>query len=117
MTIWGDGSPKRELIYVDDVADACVYFMNKRIKETIINIGTGKDFSIKQYANIILKTIYPKNNLKFKFDKKKPNGTPRKILNVDLAKRYGWKAKTDLKKAILFTYKDFLYKNISKKLL
>ena len=115
VTIWGDGSPKRELIYVDDVADACVYFMNKRIKETTINIGTGRDFSIKQYANIILKTIYPKNNLKFKFDKKKPNGTPRKILNVDLAKKYGWKAKTDLKKAILITYQDFLSKNNLKK--
>ena len=111
LIVWGDGSPKRELIYVDDIADACVYFMNKKIKETIINIGTGKDFSIKQYANMILKVIYPKNNLKFKFDKTKPNGTPRKVLNVALAKKYGWKAKTDLKKAILITYQDFLLKN------
>ena len=111
LIVWGDGSPKRELIYVDDIADACVYFMNKKIKETIINIGTGKDFSIKQYANMILKIIYPKNNLKFKFDKTKPNGTPRKVLNVALAKKYGWKAKTDLKKAILVTYQDFLLKN------
>ena len=111
LIVWGDGSPKRELIYVDDIADACVYFMNKKIKETIINIGTGKDFSIKQYANMILKVIYPKNNLKFKFDKTKPNGTPRKVLNVALAKKYGWKAKTDLKKAILVTYQDFLLKN------
>ena len=113
--MWGDGSPKRELIYVDDIADACVYFMNKKIKETIINIGTGKDFSIKQYANMILKVIYPKNNLKFKFDKTKPNGTPRKVLNVALAKKYGWKAKTDLKKAIMITYQDFLLKNNYKK--
>ena len=111
LIVWGDGSPKRELIYVDDIADACVYFMNKKIEETIINIGTGKDFSIKQYANMILKVIYPKNNLKFKFDKTKPNGTPRKVLNVALAKKYGWKAKTDLKKAILVTYQDFLLKN------
>ena len=110
LIVWGDGSPKRELIYVDDIADACVYFMNKKIKETIINIGTGKDFSIKQYANMILKVIYPKNNLKFKFDKTKPNGTPRKVLNVALAKKYGWKSKTDLKKAILITYQDFLLK-------
>ncbi len=115
LIVWGDGSPKRELIYVDDIADACVYFMNKKIKETIINIGTGKDFSIKQYANMILKVIYPKNNLKFKFDKTKPNGTPRKVLNVALAKKYGWKAKTDLKKAIMITYQDFLLKNNYKK--
>ena len=111
IVIWGDGSPKRELIYVDDIADACVYFMNKKIKETIINIGTGKDFSIKQYANMILKAIYPKNNLNFQFDKEKPNGTPRKVLNVNLAKKYGWRARTDLKKAILITYQDFLLKN------
>ena len=115
LIVWGDGSPKRELIYVDDIADACVYFMNKKIEETIINIGTGKDFSIKQYANMILKVIYPKNNLKFKFDKTKPNGTPRKVLNVALAKKYGWKAKTDLKKAIMITYQDFLLKNNYKK--
>ena len=115
LIVWGDGSPKRELIYVDDIADACVYFMNKKIKETIINIGTGKDFSIKQYANMILKVIYPKNNLKVKFDKTKPNGTPRKVLNVALAKKYGWRAKTDLKKAILITYQDFLLKNNNKR--
>jgi GDP-L-fucose synthase len=111
IILWGDGSPKRELIYVDDVADACVFFMKKKIKETIINIGTGQDYSIKQYANMILKTIYPNNNLRFRFDKKKPNGTPRKVLNVDLAKKYGWRAKTDLKKAIMITYQDFLSKN------
>ena len=83
----------------------------KKIKETLINIGTGKDFTIKQYAKIILKTIYPRKNIRITFDKTKPNGTPRKVLNVNLAKKYGWVAKTDIKKAIEITYKDFLGKS------
>ena len=112
LVIWGDGTPKRELIYVDDIADACIYFMNKRIKETIINIGTGKDYSIKQYAKIFLDTIYPDNDVIIKYDKSKPNGTPRKVMNVNLAKKYGWKAKTNIKKAINITYKDFIKEKI-----
>tara|TARA_B100000886_G_scaffold134038_1_gene90470 strand:+ start:1223 stop:2161 length:939 start_codon:yes stop_codon:yes gene_type:complete len=111
LVVWGDGSPKRELIFVDDIAEACIYFMKKKIKETLINIGTGKDFTIKQYAKIILKTIYPRKKIRITFDKTKPNGTPRKVLNVNLAKKYGWVAKTDIKKAIEITYKDFLGKN------
>ena len=111
LTLWGDGSPKRELIFVDDLAEACVFFMNKRIKESLINIGTGKDFTIKQYAKLLLKIIYPGKKIKIKFDKTKPNGTPRKVLNVNLAKKYGWVAKTDIKKAIEITYKDYLAKN------
>ena len=110
IIIWGDGTPKRELIYVDDLADACVFFMRKKVKETVLNIGTGKDYSIKQYANLLLKIICPKKKVKIKFDKNKPNGTPRKILDVSLAKKYGWKAKTDIKKAIKITYEDFLSK-------
>ena len=111
IILWGDGSPKREVIYVDDIADACIYFMKKKVKETIINIGSGKDFSIKKYAQIISSRINPKVSLKIKFDKTKPNGTPRKILDVSLAKRYGWKAKTSLKDAIDNTYLDYLGQN------
>jgi len=111
IILWGDGSPKREVIYVDDIADACIYFMKKKVKETIINIGSGKDFSIKKYAQIISSRINPKVSLKIKFDKTKPNGTPRKILDVSLAKRYGWKAKTSLKDAIDKTYLDYLAQN------
>ena len=112
LLIWGDGTPKRELIYVDDLADACVYFMKKKTNETIINIGTGKDFSIKQYAKIFLDTIYPNSNVAILYDKSKPNGTPRKVMNVNLAKKYGWKAKTNIKKAINITYKDFVDRKI-----
>ena len=111
LIIWGDGSPRREVIYVDDIANACIYFMNKKIKETIINIGTGKDFSIKQYAKMILNLILPNKIIKIKYDKSKPNGTPRKIMDVSLAKKYGWKSKIDLKEAIELTYEDYLSKN------
>ena len=111
LIIWGDGSPRREVIYVDDIANACIYFMNKKIKETIINIGTGKDFSIKQYAKIILNLILPNKRIKIKYDKSKPNGTPRKVMDVSLAKKYGWKSKIDLKQAIKITYKDYLSEN------
>ena len=111
IILWGDGSPKREVIYVDDIADACIYFMKKKVKETVINIGSGKDFSIKKYAQIISSRINPKVSLKIKFDKTKPNGTPRKILDVSLAKKYGWKAKTSLKDAIDKTYLDYLGQN------
>ena len=111
LIIWGDGTPKREVIYVDDIADACVYFMKKKIKETIINIGTGKDYSIKEYAKIISSRINPKGKLNIKYDKTKPNGTPRKVLDVSLAKKYGWRSKTTLIDAIDRTYSDYLIKN------
>ena len=108
ITLWGNGKAKREVIYVDDIADACIFFMNRNIKETIVNIGTGKDHSIYSYAKEIIKLIIPNKKIKIKYDLAKPNGTPRKVLDVKLAKKYGWKAKTNLKKAILKTYQDYL---------
>ena len=111
LIIWGDGSPKREVVYVDDIADACVYFMKKKFKETMINIGTGLDFSIKEYAKIILNLILPNKKIKIRYDKSKPNGTPRKVMDVSLAKKYGWRSKIDLKEAIILTYNDYLSKN------
>ena len=108
LILWGDGSPKREVIYVDDIADACIFFMNKKIKDTIINIGTGKDYRIRDYVKIIAKQIYPFGKFQIKFDRKKPNGTPRKVLDVSKAKKYGWMAKTSLKLAIDKTYKDYI---------
>ena len=108
VTLWGNGLAKREIIYVDDIAEACIFFMNKNFKETIINIGTGKDYSIKQYIELILKLIIPQKKIKIKYDLSKPNGTPRKVLDIKLANKYGWKPTTNLKKAILETYKSFL---------
>ena len=110
LVIWGDGSPKREVIYVDDIADACIHFMNKKFRETVINIGTGKDFSINEYAKIILNLIIPHKKIKIRYDKSKPNGTPRKVMDVALAGKYGWKSKINLNEAIRLTYSDYLLK-------
>ena len=111
LILWGNGLAKREVIYVDDIADACIFFMKKNFFGTILNIGTGKDFSIKQYAKIILNKIIPKNKIKIKYDLSKPNGTPRKVLDIKLANKYGWKPKTKLNEAIIKTYKNFLENN------
>ena len=108
LILWGNGLAKREVIYVDDIADACVYFMKKKSDHIIINIGTGKDYSIKEYAQLVLKTIIPDRKIKIKYDLSKPNGTPKKVLDINLAKKYGWKSKTNLKNSILETYEFFL---------
>jgi len=111
LILWGNGLAKREVIYVDDLADACVFFMKKKFAGTILNIGTGKDFSIKQYAKIILNQIIPKNKIKIKYNLSKPNGTPRKVLDIKLANGYGWKPTIKLNEAIIKTYKNFLENN------
>lgn len=108
ITIWGNGKPKRELMFVDDLADACIYFLNKMTKETLINIGTGKEMNIVNYARFIISTLNAK--LKIKFDETKPNGTPRKIVDNTIARKYGWKPKIEFKKGLKLTYKDFLNK-------
>jgi len=114
LFLWGNGKPKRELIYVDDLADACLYFMKKKTAHHLINIGTGKDFSIEYYAKQILKILIPKKKVLIKYEKSKPNGTPRKVLDVSLAKKYGWKAKSNFKDSIIQTYNLFLRKNFIK---
>ena len=111
LKLWGDGKPKREVIFVDDIANACIYFMNKKIKENIVNIGSGIDFSIKDYAQMILKIIIPNKKIQIIFDKSKPNGTPRKIMDISLAKKYGWKPICKIQDSILKTYKSFLKEN------
>tara|TARA_Y100001936_G_scaffold17474_1_gene14792 strand:- start:3148 stop:4098 length:951 start_codon:yes stop_codon:yes gene_type:complete len=115
LVLWGDGSAKREIIFVDDIANACIYFMNKKTKESLINIGTGTDCSIKQYAKSILKIITPNKKIKIKFDKTKPNGTPRKVMDISLAKKYGWKPVNKLEDSILKTYRSFLKEKRHKK--
>jgi GDP-L-fucose synthase len=106
ITLWGAGKAKRELIYVDDLADACIFFMLKKTKETLINIGSGKDFTIKEYANFIIKSL--NLNIKIKFDKSKPDGTPRKLLDISLAKKYGWFPKIGLKEGFIRAYTSFV---------
>jgi len=108
ITIWGNGKSKREVIHVDDIADACIFFMKKKTKHFLINIGTGKDYTIQYYLELIVKIISVNKKIKIKYDKSKPNGVKRKVLNVSLAKRYGWKSKINLKDSIKMTYSSFL---------
>ena len=108
LIIWGTGKAKRELMFVDDFADALVFFMNKKIKQPFLNIGTGKDYPIKWYANFLMKKMNIK--LKIKYDKSKPDGMPKKCLDIGLAKKYGWKPKNNFDEAFESTYKDFLQK-------
>lgn len=112
LIIWGDGKPKRELMYVDDLASACEFFLKNKTKHTLINIGSGEERSIKEYANLIMKKLNIK--LKIKFDKSKPNGSIRKLLNTKLAKSYGWYSKVNLDKGFDLTFKDFKNRSISK---
>ena len=110
LIVWGSGKPKRELMFVNDFADAVIFFMNKKIKEPFLNIGTGKDLPIKWYANFIMKKLNVK--LKIKYDYTKPDGMPKKCLNINLAKKYGWKPKNNFNNAFKITYEDFLKKVI-----
>lgn len=110
IILWGTGKAKRELIYVDDVADACIFFLKKYTKDSLINIGTGKDKTIKQYAEFIIKKLGLK--IKINFDTKKPDGTARKLLDISIAKKYGWFPKISMSEGFDATYSDFLKKNI-----
>ncbi len=111
LNLWGNGKAKRELIYVDDLANACLYFMKKKTKHHLINIGTGKDYPINFFAKQVLKTLIPERKIMIKYDMSKPNGTPRKVLDISLAKKYGWKAKSNFKSSILKTYNSFKKKS------
>ena len=108
ITIWGSGSPKRELMYVDDMADACIYFLNKKTNETLINIGSGMEKSIIEFAKFMLKEL--DLNFKIKKDLSKPDGTPRKIVDISVAKKYGWKAKFNFRDGFNKTYLNYIKK-------
>jgi GDP-L-fucose synthase len=110
VVLWGSGKPKRELMYSDDLADACIYFLNKKTKETLINVGSNIEKSVLKYAQFIIKKL--KSRLKIKFDKSKPDGTKRKILDCSIANKYGWKAKFSLDKGFELTYKYYLKNNV-----
>ncbi len=105
VVLWGTGKAKRELMFVEDFADALIFFMNKDIKEPFLNIGTGKSYSIKWYTKFLMKKIGV--NLKIKFDKSKPDGTPEKCLDISLAKKYGWKPQSDFHKGFETTFRDY----------
>ena len=108
LHLWGNGKAKREILYVEEIAKACIHFMNIKTHHSLINIVSGKDYPIKQYAEIFLKIIIPQKKIKIKYDFSKPNGTPRKVLDISLAKHYGWEPNVNFSKEVLETYKFYL---------
>jgi len=106
VTVWGTGTPRREFLYVNDLAEACIFLMNCYDGEDIINIGTGLDISIKELAGFISEVIGYRGEIIF--DTGKPDGMQRKLLDVTRINSLGWKAKTDLREGIEKTYKWYL---------
>ena len=113
IKIWGSGKPLRELIYCDDIADACIFFLKQKTKLSLINIGTGYEKSINEYANYIMKHLGVK--LKIFHEKKNLDGTFRKLLDSSLANSYGWKPKTTLDIGLSNAINDYLQKQLVKK--
>ena len=114
LELWGNGKTRRELIFVDDLADAIVYFLDKKIPKNLVNIGSGIEKNIDQYAKLVCEIIGIK--LKIKYKNRSLIGTPRKLLDSSYARKNGWRSKTDLKENILETYKHFLKETAFKEL-
>ena len=109
VSIWGSGKPLREFMYADDLADACVFLMENYDEEQFVNIGVGEDISIKDLALLIKEVVGFEGELEF--DSSKPDGTPRKLMDVGKLKGLGWLPKTSLKEGIALAYEDFKKKN------
>lgn len=111
VTVWGTGTPKREFLYADDLADACVYLMLHYDGKELVNIGTGEDLTIRELAETIKEVVCYEGGLEF--DSSKPDGTPRKLMDVSKLHSLGWKHSTALKEGIVTAYADFLKKRQS----
>lgn len=107
VVIWGTGKPLREFLYVDDLAEACVYLMNTYSGNETVNLGTGKELSIAELANIVQRVVGYQGEIRY--DESKPDGTPRKLLDVSKLNKLGWHYKTELEEGIRLTYEDFLH--------
>lgn len=108
LVVWGSGKPMREFLYVDDMADGCVFLMEQGISEGLFNVGTGVDVTIRELAETIMSVIG--FEVEVVFDASKPDGAPRKLLNVDRMRELGWQAETSLRDGIATAYVDFLAK-------
>lgn len=108
VNIWGTGKPLREFMFADDLADACVFLMENYNDLQFVNIGVGEDISIRELAELIKEVVGFQGDLEF--DSSKPDGTPRKLMDVSKLTSLGWKAKTNLKEGIKLAYEDFLKK-------
>lgn len=106
VTCWGDGSPLREFLYVDDLAELCVFLMNHYSGNEAVNAGTGKELSIKQLTELVAEVVGYQGEIRW--DTTKPNGTPRKLLDVTKAANLGWRYHTELEDGIRLTYEDYL---------
>lgn len=106
VTCWGDGSPLREFLYVDDLANLCVFLMNNYSGNETVNAGTGKELTIRELTEIVAGTVGYEG--KILWDTEKPNGTPRKLLDVSKATALGWSARTELRDGVRMAYEDFL---------
>ncbi len=109
VVIWGTGTPKREFLFADDVADACLYLMKHYDGDGFINIGTGKDISIKNLALLVKQIVGYQGEIAF--DTTRPDGTPRKLLDVSKLHALGWKHTVELEDGIMLAHKDYLQKN------
>lgn len=107
VVCWGDGSPLREFLYVDDLADSCIYLMNHYSGETPVNIGTGKEISIRDLTELTAKVIGYTGTISW--DTTRPNGAPRRLLDISKTAALGWTYKTELEEGIRLTYEDFLH--------
>jgi GDP-L-fucose synthase len=105
VTLWGTGSPKREFLHVEDLASACVFLMNKYSGSEIVNVGTGEDVSIKELAELVRGAVGYEGDIVW--DTEKPDGTPRKLLDVSKIHSLGWKHSIELKDGIARTYAWF----------
>ncbi len=106
VTCWGDGSPLREFLYVDDLAELCVFLMNNYSGSETVNAGTGKELSIKELTGLVAKVVGYEGAIRW--DTSRPNGTPRKLLDVSKATALGWTYRTELEDGLRLAYRDFL---------
>jgi GDP-L-fucose synthase len=102
FVVWGTGTPKREFLYVDDLADACVHLMELDVESALLNVGTGTDVTIRELAETVMDVVGYRGRIVF--DRSKPDGTPRKLLDVSRLEALGWKARTDLRTGIARAY-------------
>ena len=107
VTCWGDGSPLREFLYVDDLANLCVFLMNNYNGNETVNAGSGKELTIKELTELVANVVGYTGRIEW--DHTRPNGTPRKLLDVSKAKQLGWTYKTELEDGIRLAYEDFLH--------
>jgi len=106
LPVWGSGRPKREFLHVDDMADACIFLMEKGLSDGLVNIGTGRDLTIRELAEMVMDVIGFSGDIVF--DASKPDGTPRKLMDTSKLTALGWQAKTPLRQGIADAYRDFL---------